>query len=246
MVTKCLIVDDEPLAIEIIDTYLSKFPEIEIAGKCDNALEAFEVIRKTKIDLMFLDIQMPQITGVEFVKSLTNPPKVIFTTAYRDYACEGFDLNAVDYLLKPISFERFLKAINKYYENRTIKNEVTQSDEKPNEITDHIYIKVDKKNIKVLYGEILYIESMKDYVVFKLKDKKLITKNRISHYEEYLPTSRFLRCHRSFIIVLDKVTAYTPLFIEIADKKIPIGRNYKNMVCSALEGKIKVSVEGKN
>jgi DNA-binding LytR/AlgR family response regulator len=234
MSLKCLIVDDEPLAIEIIETYLSRFPNVKIEGKCSNAIKALELLRTKKIDLMFLDIQMPQITGTDFLKSLYNPPKVIFTTAYRDYALDGFELNAIDYLLKPISFERFIKAMDKVFSvispdetnYKTINSENEQ---------EYLFIKVDRKMTKIFIDEIVYLESLKDYVVFHLKDKKFITKNTISNYEELLSDRHFLRVHRSYIVSGKKVIAFSSSEIELSNnKKLPIGRNYQKKTLAVL------------
>jgi DNA-binding LytR/AlgR family response regulator len=239
MSLKCLIVDDEPLAIEIIETYLSRFPNVKIEGKCSNAIKALELLRTKKIDLMFLDIQMPQITGTDFLKSLYNPPKVIFTTAYRDYALDGFELNAIDYLLKPISFERFIKAMDKVFSviapdetnYKTINSENEQ---------EYLFIKVDRKMTKIFIDEIVYLESLKDYVVFHLKDKKFITKNTISYFEELLSDINFLRVHRSYIVSVNKVIAFSSSEIELSNsKKLPIGRNYQKGTIIILNNLIK-------
>jgi len=183
MKTKCIIVDDEPLAIEVIESHLSHFNTIEIAAKCGHALEAFEVIKTNPVDLMFLDIQMPHITGTDFIRSLTNPPKIILTTAYREYALEGFDLDVVDYLLKPIAFERFLKAMNKYFElvslsPRSSGNTSYNLKDKEN----YIYVKADKKNHKIFLDDILFIESLKDYILIRTSLRKVITKIPISRF----------------------------------------------------------------
>lgn len=236
MSIKCLIVDDEPLAIEIIETYLNKFSSVSIEGKCTNAIQALEILRIKNIDLMFLDIQMPQITGTDFLKSLVNPPKVIFTTAYRDFALDGFELNAVDYLLKPISFERFLKAMDKAFAfiNPDNTHITTQNTEVKEE--NSLFIKVERKMVKVAFDEIFVIESLKDYVVFHLNDKKLITKNKISSYEQLLPGNHFLRIHRSFIAAINKIKSYSSTEIEIVNNKIiPIGKNYRDSVLNRLK-----------
>ncbi len=237
MSLKCVIVDDEPLAIEIIETYLNNFPSVSIEGKCTNAIQALEILRKKQIDLMFLDIQMPQITGTDFLKSLINPPKVIFTTAYRDFALDGFELNAVDYLLKPISFERFLKAMDKTFalinpDNKNIAAPVTEVKEE-----NSLFIKVERKMVKVSFNEILFLESLKDYVVFHLHDKKLITKSKISGFEILLPENQFLRIHRSFIVAINKINSYSSTELELTNKKIlPVGRNYRDSVLNILKG----------
>ena len=206
MKTKCIIVDDEPLAIEVIQSHLSHFNTIEIVAKCRHALEAFEVIKTNPVDLMFLDIQMPHITGTDFLRSLTNPPKIILTTAYREYALEGFDLDVVDYLLKPIAFERFLKAMNKYFElvslsPRSSGNTSYHLKDKEN----YIYVKADKKNHKIFLDDILFIESLKDYILIRTSLRKIITKIPISRFEQQLSKPNFIRIHRSYIVSVDKI-----------------------------------------
>jgi DNA-binding LytR/AlgR family response regulator len=234
---KCIIVDDEPLAIEVIESYVERLDDFEIVAKCSNALKAFEILQKQSIDVIFLDIQMPKLTGIEFLKSLQNPPQIIFTTAYRDYAIESYELDIVDYLLKPISFDRFLKAISKLYKG----NKFTQDTEKVAQITEqkdaYIYLKVDKKMVKLLLKDIIYIESLKDYVRIKTHDKALVTHQKISYLEEKLPEECFMRIHRSYIVSLSKVESYSPTTIEVPNQELPIGRNYKNQVMEVLNAK---------
>lgn len=233
--TKCIVVDDEPLAIEVIENHLSKFEDFEIVAKCNNAVAAFEIIRKKQIDLIFLDIQLPKITGVDFLKSLRHPPKVIFTTAYRDYAIDAFELDVIDYLLKPISFERFLQAINKFYEvsgrDLTIYNnhETVSISSEP-----YTYIKADKKMYKVYLKDIIYIEALKDYAKIICEKKSLVTKFPISAFEEKLPEEQFIRIHRSYIVSVAKIEAFNSTEIDIADRQLPIGRSYKNQVLKVL------------
>ncbi len=233
MRTKCLIVEDEPLAQEIIESYIAKMEDIELIAKCDNAVTAFEILNKRHIDLIFLDIQMPEITGLEFLKSLRNPPKIIITTAYRKYAIDGFELDVVDYLLKPISFERFLKAINKYYQiDIKVLSYKTESNESNR---DFIYVKENKKVVKIFLNTILFIECVKDYVTIHTTSKRVTTKSTISDLELKLPKDRFLRIHRSFIVSLPKINAFTASSIEIGEKELTIGRNYKNRVLKELK-----------
>ena len=228
MKIRCIIVDDEPLAIEVIESYINRLENIEIVAKCSNALKAFEILKKEPVDLIFLDIQMPKLTGLDFVKTLQNPPKVIITTAYRDYALEGYELNVVDYLLKPISFERFLKAVSRVYHTE-MSQEATE--------TTYIYLKADKKMVKVQLRDILYIESLKDYVRVKTSDKEVITHQKISYLEEKLPEECFLRIHRSFIVALKKIETYSATSIEVPGKELPIGRLYKDQVLEVLNAK---------
>ena len=232
MKTKCLIVDDEPLAIEVVESYLQKLNGFEITAKCNSAVEAFEILQKKNIELMFLDIQMPELTGLEFLRSMKNPPKVILTTAHRKYAADGFELDVVDYLLKPVSFERFLKAVEKFYKTNDADFKVSVDNASGE--NDFIYVKENKKAVKLHFNEILYIESLKDYVVIHTDSKKVISKIPISVLEEQLPAGKFLRIHRSFIVSITKIDAFTSYSIEIGKKELTIGRTYKNSVLKEL------------
>ena len=227
-------VDDEPLAIEILESYIERLDDFEIVDKCSNALKAFEILQKQQVDVIFLDIQMPKLTGIEFLKSLQNPPQVIFTTAYRDYAIESYELDVVDYLLKPISFERFLKAIGKLYKSPQVAPLTTPTQPSTNTEDAYIYIKVDKKMVKVLLDDILYIESLKDYVRIRTKEKGLVTHQKISYLEEKLPEDNFIRIHRSYIVSLSKVESYSPNTIDVPGHELPIGRNYKQQVMDVM------------
>jgi DNA-binding LytR/AlgR family response regulator len=226
---KAIIVDDEPLALDVLETYIDKMPNISLVAKCENAIEANEALKNNDVDLMFLDIQMPQITGVEFLKSLNNPPAVIFTTAYPDYAVEGFELNAVDYLLKPISLDRFMKAVNKVSE---------KMGKKPNDGSgtvemegDFFFVKADKKLIKVDFDDIIYIEGLKDYVIIRQEAGRVITLQTMKSLEVKLPESTFKRVHRSYIVNINKINAVVGNMLEVTEKgqtkHIPIGKNYR-------------------
>lgn len=219
---KCLIVDDEELARELIATHLSKLNDFELVASCNSALEAHNIISEKEVDLIFLDIKMPVLKGTDFFKNLVTQPKVIFTTAYREYAIEGFELNATDYLLKPITFTRFFKAIERFRENTKLKKE-----------GNHLFVQANKKNIKVLFDDILYIESIKDYIRIHLENEKIMCKHGLSTFLEKLDT-RFLRVHRSYIVNTDKVTAFTKKDIEINAIEIPIGEYYKEQVLGTL------------
>mgnify|MGYP000005815571 FL=1 len=220
---KCLIIDDEDLARELIETHVSQLDNLEIVASCSSAIQAHKILQNETVDLLFLDIEMPVLKGTDFFKNLTRKPKVIFTTAYRDYAIEGFELSAVDYLLKPIVFERFFKAIEKFIES--VKPSA-QNIEKPSE-DNFIYVQSNKKNIKVLFDEVNYIESIKDYIRIHLKDAStIIIKHGITAFETKLD-NRFLRVHRSYLVNKDHVTAYTKHDIEIGKIEIPIGDFYK-------------------
>ena len=227
---KCLIIDDEPLAQKVIESYLQNFTFIELIAKCENAIVALEWMKKQKIDLIFLDISMPFISGIEFVKTLKNPPAIILTTAHKEFAVESYELNVLDYLLKPFSFERFLKSINK------LGNQETEAARAVLEDSDNdvfIYVKSEKKNVKILLKEILFIESLKDYIKIHLQNKTLITQLPISEIEQRLPDN-FLRVHRSFIVAKDKITAFTQHDLEIGKHQIPVGRNYKMIVSKSI------------
>ena len=200
----CLAVDDEPPALQVIEKYIAAVPVLELKASVNNAVEALSILQNNKIDLIFLDIQMPQLLGTDFMRTLINPPKVIFTTAFRKYAVDGFELDAVDYLLKPISFERFLKAVNKVMRLSLPinENEIFHPVQRIEQIPSSIYLRADRKNIKVNFDDILFIESLKDYIKVVTKDKTIVTKNSISSIEENLPGHLFIRIHRSFIVSL--------------------------------------------
>lgn len=231
MIHKCLIVDDESLARELIETHLSQFDNFKLIASCSSALEAHKILQTETIDLMFLDIEMPVLKGTDFFKTLKHKPKVIFTTAYRDYAIEGFDLNAVDYLLKPITFQRFFQAIEKLTESNKPSEGVLEN---INLEDSYIFIQSNKKSIKILFDDINYIESIKDYIRIHLKNSSLMIKHGITAFEEKLDT-RFLRVHRSYIINSTKITAFTKHDVEIGKIEIPIGDFYKPNVLKHLK-----------
>ncbi|AWM14105.1 DNA-binding response regulator [Flavobacterium sediminis] len=230
----CLIVDDEVSAREIIASYLSKIGNFKVCGICENAIEAFTVINNETVDLIFLDINMPDISGLSFARSINKNIKIIFTTAYREYAIDGFDLQAVDYLLKPISFERFIKATNKFLGENSIP-ESTPEKEIETDKNDFLFVRSDRKMIKVDFNEILIIESLSDYIKIITQKKTIITRETISNIEAKLPQESFLRVHRSFIISIDKIDSFTNECIEINKTAIPISRSYKKNVLSVLE-----------
>jgi two-component system, LytTR family, response regulator len=229
MKTRCLIVDDEPLAIEVIENHCGQFENLEVTATCRNAVRAFEILERERIDLVFLDIQMPKLTGIDLLKSLRHPPKVILTTAYVDYALEGFELDVVDYLVKPVSFRRFLKAVNKYFALAPVSSPETQTEK------EFIFVKADRKNHKVLFSEIQYVESVKDYIKIHTTDKNLLVKQTLASFEEELPPADFIRIHRSYIVNLKHITAYTAHDIEIGAAELPIGVSYKQKVFERLE-----------
>ena len=232
-----IIVDDEPLALDVLETYIEKIPQLNLVKRCNNALEANQVLKDHDVDLMFLDIQMPQLTGIDFLKTLANPPLVIFTTAYANYAIEGFELNAIDYLLKPISFERFLKAVNKAQEQLELqkKDSVVANTE---EDADFIFVKADKKLIKIKFTDILYIEGLKDYVIIRMNAGRVITLQTMKSLEAKLPEGMFKRIHRSYIVSIDKINAVLGNMVEVVEKgqpkHIPIGKNYRDQLLAII------------
>ncbi len=234
MKVRCVIVDDEPVAREILASYIDKVNDVELVTSCKNGVEALSVLHKESIDLIFLDINMPEITGLTLAKSIHPSTRVIFTTAYREYALDGFDLQAIDYLLKPISFDRFLKAIQKYFDMYGSK---LPEKEFPveKEMTDGIFVRSDRKMIKVRFQDIYHIESLSDYIKIFTHDQVIITRETISNIESKLPRNEFLRTHRSYIVSLARIVSYTNEFVEVGQKAIPISRSYKENVLSRLQ-----------
>ena len=221
----CIALDDEPLALDIIEAYVKKHPELNLIARCNNADEASKVLNSQHIDLMFLDIQMPGVTGLNFVRSLKNKPLFMFTTAYSEYAIDGFELDAIDYLLKPIAYDRFEKAIEKAKEYYTIKNNsgLTESDLE----NDFIFVKANQQLIKLAYGEILYVEAFADYVKIFLNDRKIVTLQTMKKMEAKLPSDIFSRVHRSFIVNRKALQSFSTSVCEVNGEKIPVGKNYK-------------------
>jgi DNA-binding LytR/AlgR family response regulator len=236
MKTRCLLVDDEPIAVDIIRNHIKKLDTLEITGVCSNAVEAFEFLRKKPIDLIFLDIQMPKITGMEFLRTLKNPPKVIVVSAYREYALEGFELDVLDYLIKPVSFERFLKAMDKYYHQAEKYQAGFGVSVDPEDQTAFIWIRADRKNMKVLLNQIRYVEGLKDYVKIYLENQMIISKASMKEMEEKLPSDQFIRIHRSYLVSLTKIQAFTQDHVEVGRNILPIGTSYKTAVMHQLAG----------
>jgi DNA-binding LytR/AlgR family response regulator len=230
MKIKTLIVDDEPLALEVLETYIQQSHELELVGKCSSAIEARDFLQSNDVDLMFLDIQMPGMTGIELLKSLRKAPLAVFTTAYPNYALEGFELDAIDYLLKPIPFDRFLRSVEKAKERLGLstKENIGSSTEEP----EFFFVKADKKLVKVKYDEIVYIEGLKDYVIIKTMTGRVISLQTMKSLEDKLPAKDFIRIHRSFIVALDKILSVDGNDVEVpekgATKLLPIGKNYKD------------------
>ncbi len=234
---RCLIVDDEPPALEVLAYYIDAVQGLELASRCENALDAFRVLQQQPIDLMFLDITMPKLLGTDFLRTLRNPPPVIFTTAYREFALDGYELDIVDYLLKPIPFDRFLRAVGKVMTRTDRPVMATLPEKEPAKPTEEgfLYFRVDRKLVKVMTGEILYIESLKDYVrIITVTGKPLVVKQTISALEAMLPTGQFVRVHRSFIAAASHVSTYPPRHVEVAGQELPIGRLYQKEVERAL------------
>lgn len=233
----CLAVDDEPPALEVIKRYIAAVPGLQLSGTCADALEALTVLQQHTIDLLFLDIQMPQLFGTDLVRTLKNPPKVIFTTAFRKFAVEGFELDAVDYLLKPISFERFLKAVNKVMgaSFQTMAATDASNTGKHNHTEEYISLRADRKNLKILLNDILYIESLKDYIKVVTTTKTVVAKQSISSLEEMLPKELFVRIHRSYIVSLNKIESFTNDLVGIGKQEFPISRMYRYEVNKILK-----------
>jgi DNA-binding LytR/AlgR family response regulator len=220
----CVVVDDEPMAREIMATYIAKIPNLELIKSFKNASEAILFMQENSADVYFLDINMPEITGLSLAKIINNKSKIIFTTAYRDYAIDGFNLNVVDYLLKPIAFDRFLEAVQKVTINKN-QNDVANN---------FMFVRADRKMVKIDFNEILYLESLSDYVKIITSNKAIVTRETISNLEEKLPSKQFMRVHRSFVVSIQNIGSYTNEFVEIDKKAIPISRSYKESVLQKL------------
>jgi DNA-binding LytR/AlgR family response regulator len=227
---QCLIVDDEPMARDIIRRYIDQIASLHVAGEFGNAIDATLFLQKNTVDMIFLDIRMPQLSGTDFVRSLRTIPKIIFTTAHKEYAHEGFELDVIDYLLKPIRFDRFLRAVNKAFPQRS------QAPGNPANVINldmkfaspFIYLKVDRKMVKVMLDDILYIESDKDYVKVFTTDSTILTRQTISSVEAMLSENKFFRIHRSYIVSLDRIKSFSNEIVEIGNKELPIGKLYRN------------------
>jgi two-component system LytT family response regulator len=220
---KCVVVDDEPMAREIIETYIAKTPNLELVASCKNAAEVILFAQENEVDLFFLDINMPEISGLSLAKIIHKKAQIIFTTAYRKYAIDGFNLNVVDYLLKPIGFDRFLQAVQK-----VLVSEVAENN------NDFMFVRSDRKMVKIDFNAILYIESLSDYLKIFTKEKTIVIRETISSLEEKLPSKKFIRIHRSFIVSFKSISSYTNEFIEVNQKALPISRSYKESVLQKL------------
>ena len=226
---KYIIIDDEPLAHEIITEFCSMLPHVQLEKSCYNAMEAMQFLNEHTVDFMFLDINMPKLKGLDFLKTLSNPPKTIITTAYKEYALEGFELNVVDYLLKPFSFDRLVKAVNKVSDTVSTKT-VQKESIQPSQVNTRFFIKGDKKHHQIDLSDLLFIEAYGNYTKLFLTDEMIISHEKISHYETMLNENNFLRVHKSFIVAIDKIKFIEGNRIIIHEHKVPIGQTYKNSV----------------
>jgi len=232
---KCLIIEDEPIARDVLRDYIRKLDDFELSGEFENALDALSFLKQHRVDLIFLDINMPQLSGIDFLKGLSHPPKTIITTAHREFALEGFDLQVLDYLLKPYSFERFFQAIEKYYE--TLSYPVTlHNTESPVSPKAYLYLQDNRKTHKVFLSDISLIESKGEYIQVRSGKKMIMTRSSLSAIEKLLPHDQFIRTHNSFIVSLNHISAFTASTVEVGETEIPISRKYKNLVMKALKG----------
>lgn len=229
----CLIVEDEPLAAEVLQDYIRQVPFLTLKGICQDAIFALETLQKEKIDLVFLDIHLPKLKGLDFIKTLKNPPRIIITSAYHEYALQGYEYNVVDYLLKPIEFSRFLMAVNKLTQVPVPENTLTSFLPAPERAS--LFFNVSKKKVKIYLDEILYIESLKEYIRIYTVNKTILTKFPLGQIEELLAKNNFLRIHRSYIIARNRIDAFTASEVEVNGKQIPIGRSYKESVMAVLD-----------
>src|SRR5580693_8228940 len=229
----CIVIEDEPLAAEVLQDYIGQVPFLKLVSSCSDAFYAMETLQSFDVDLMFLDIHLPKMKGLDLIKVLKKPPKIIITSAYQEYALQGYEFNVIDYLLKPIEFSRFLKAVNKIEQSKEIvmpARPVARSAERA-----YLFFSVGKKKVKVFLDEILYIESMKEYIRVNTKNKSVLTKFKLSQVEELLNENNFLRIHRSIIVAKDKIESFSATEVELGGKRLPIGRSYKELVLSMLE-----------
>lgn len=218
---RCLIVDDEPIARSIVSSYIARVQGLVEVAQCRSGVETLAYLADHEVDIIFLDIQMPDITGLTLAKTISTDAQVIFTTAYRDYAVDGFDLQATDYLLKPIAFDRFLQAVDR------VRDRTALSADQPSEELDHIFVRADRRMIRVPFDELRYIESLGDYIQIYLGDRRVTVRDTIAHMEELLPADRFMRVHRSYMVGLERIDSYSAEQIDIGDVTIPVSRSYR-------------------
>ena len=239
----CMAVDDEPPALEVLKKFISSVHALELSAACTDAIEAMNFLQSRPVDIIFLDIKMPELLGTDLIRSLKNPPKVIFTTAFRKYAVEGFELDAVDYLLKPISFDRFLKAINKVLQVNILPAQPAATPTNEQRIVEEstfLYFRSNRKMVKIFFDDILFVEALKDYIKIITLNRAIVTKYVLSDLEDVLPANNFLRIHKSYIVAINKIESYGTENIQIGKYELPIGRLYKLNVIKALH----VSSEG--
>jgi DNA-binding LytR/AlgR family response regulator len=230
----CIVIDDEPLAIRVIQSHAEKLDSLTIVGSFHNPVEATSFLMNEKTDLMFLDIQMPGMKGTDFLRNLKNPPKTILTTAFREYALESYDLDVIDYLLKPISFERFYKAVNKFLAlSQSINNPATVSDKSSGK--EYIFLNINKKIYKIFFNEILYIESLRDYITLHTITGKIVVKHTLAAIQENLPESEFIRVHRSFLIAVSHIRRFNSQSVFLGNTEIPVGKNFQSDLFRALK-----------
>ncbi|MEM9525641.1 MAG: LytTR family DNA-binding domain-containing protein [Bacteroidota bacterium] len=228
---RCLLVDDELPALALLEKYVGTMEQLTVVGKCTSAVHAFEVLNASEVDLLFLDIQMPVLNGIDFLKSLRQPPPVVLTTAHREYALEGYDLDIIDYLLKPISFDRFLRAIDRFRSRGNLPS-FTQAEVPPE--PDFLFVNINRTHHKVILDDIIYVESLKDYVRIHMPEDRLVVKGNIGSFLRRLPADRFLRVHRSYVIALARVKSYNQSEVEVGAERIPIGVSYREVVQGVL------------
>ncbi len=234
MSVKCIIIDDEPLAIRVLINHIERIPWLEVVATTTNPVEGISLLKQKQVDLIFLDIQMPELTGLEFIESLSKRPAVIFTTAYRQFAADAFDLDGMDYLIKPIALPRFMKAVNKYAERFGDKKDLPLINMPGSVESRSFFIRHQREMVRIEVDQILYIESLKDYVQIYLPGKKYIYKARISNLEEELSDDQFIRIHKSYLVPIARITAVSPTHVRLDDQEIPIGRTFKTMVSKRL------------
>ncbi|MVM34551.1 response regulator [Spirosoma sp. HMF4905] len=233
MKIKCLLVDDEPIALDILATYVQKIDVLELVGRCSSAVEAFTILQSKPVDLLFLDIQMPQLSGLELLRTLPNPPKTIITSAHREYALEGYEFDVLDYLIKPIPFDRFIKSVGKLLTHRlAVHSPTVPSEEEP-----FIFVREDRKLVRIDLRDIISLESLRDYVKIRTTTQEIVTRQSISYYEELLPAEQFIRIHRSFLVAVSKIKVIAESRLEVPGQTLPIGRNYKYQVFEQLQVK---------
>ena len=222
---RCLLIDDEPPAIELLEKYTGMIDQLEVVGTSHSAIKAFDMLQEKEVDLLFLDIQMPVLNGIDFIKTLKNPPAIILTTAYREYALDGYDLDIIDYLLKPIAFDRFLKAVDRY-RNRSVAPVVEKVT--PVEPSEHIFLNINRTHHKVSLADIIYIESLKDYVRIHTNNDRLVVKGNIGSFMKQLPAGQFVRIHRSYAIAMSYIKSYNHSEVDVGGHQLPIGVSYRD------------------